>query len=235
MRIPFAMLVTLCSCSGAMRGPIITSHNVLPRMWAPLIGSSPAPPPPSVEYKPESPEWILFKEKTNLLSHVAYPWRIVDGETNSIVAVGWCHFGGEILQVHESGVIRVQGWYKPIGGLSRGGMEFVVINYPFRVADREVIGPDDWETAKEVGVYRYTTVLGSISTLRKLDWGQPCAAPSLPNPSAQEVEQARTLAEKRKVEAEQRVLQYQQALAEKNDPYGLFKMGDRYASGNGVA
>lgn len=106
------------------------------------------------------------------------PWRVVDGVTNHISGPGWVHFYGRVIGVHEDGV-RMWGWYERLdgGGPGSGPREFFVRRFPYRVADEERVSGDQWLMAKEVGTYRYSTLLGGVRTLRCLDYGEVVGPP----------------------------------------------------------
>lgn len=110
-----------------------------------------------------------------------HPFRIIHGQTNSMLADGWMRFGGKVLQVHSDGV-RVDGFYEAIKGtnITTFEGEFFVRRFPYDVADDSQLLWRECLLAKESGTHKYETALGSTRTLRCLDYGTPCASPVPP-------------------------------------------------------
>ena len=163
---------------------------------------------------------------------------------------GWVNFEGKVLEV-QSGGIRIQGAFagEPASGVSYGYIrldgndlgnekEFFVAHFPYDVAEGDWIG-DNRQTktfymAKEAGTYTYSTVLGGSRTIRKLEYGTPYTPPPLPPPTPEQIAAAKSKAVADKKTNEEKGLKYNQELAAKGDPYGLFRMGERYRDGDGV-
>ena len=176
------------------------------------------------------------------------PWRYLDGETVSVRSQGFVQFVGRVIEVHGKG-IRVEGYYgAPCiwpGNVSPGsypdrtdagripipqGFEFFVKDYPYRIYDGQFICWEDCRMAKIGGDYKYSTVGGTIRTLRMLEYGTITSAPP-PIPLTPEQIAAKN---KKNEEAQAAVLRHHQKLAAQGDAYGLFCMGERYLKGNGV-
>lgn len=105
-------------------------------------------------------------------------YRVVNGQTNSLLADGWCRFYGKILQTSREGV-RIEGCFLNLKtGVEVPG-EFFVKHFPWKLPDDSMVGFKDRIFAKEAGTFEYTTVLGANRSLRSLDYGVPCAAPEL--------------------------------------------------------
>jgi TPR repeat protein len=151
--------------------------------------------------------------------------RLVNGQTNSIFSPDWCQFSGQVLQVHPGG-IRVHGSYSG-GGHGYFG-DFFVANFPEEVADGESLTLDEYHFAKYVGLYKYSTAIGSFATLRKLDYGfilpEPPAPPPPPAPPAPSPEDKAAAAFKSL-----------QDRAEKGDSHALCELGRCYLEGRGVS
>lgn len=162
------------------------------------------------------------------------PWREIGGQTNLAVGSGWMHFYGEALQVMPNSV-RIRGRYHTPGkDLFGEEFIFIVFNFPYQLADNEQIPYPSNFVAKEDGTFTYRTAIGGTATVRKLEYGHPCRQPLPPQPSAEEIAKAKASSEKKKAQQSAKVLKHHQDLAEKNDPYGLYKMGERHLTGDGV-
>ncbi|HEX5400301.1 MAG TPA: hypothetical protein VFY06_14740, partial [Verrucomicrobiae bacterium] len=85
-------------------------------------------------------------------------------ETNS----GWVELQGRILETEPTGIHLLM-----YGGNQE---EYFVANFPYKYADGDEV-PANLYTAKRSGLYSYITVAGSKRTIRKLDYGKPCAEP----------------------------------------------------------
>jgi hypothetical protein len=198
------------------------------------------PPPPTAEQVMQS----RFEEGRRYF-HPPDPWRIVSGQTFEVSSSVWLQFVGKVVEVHPTG-IRIQGYYGsfmtwpgtgiPFVRSETGPLpipdqtEFFVRNLPCSIAQGDVIYWEDQRMALASDVYTYNTVNGSSRTLHCLDYGTPVAGPAPHELTAGE----KKAAEERKAETEKKVLELHRALAEKNDPYGLFQMGRRYFTGDGV-
>jgi hypothetical protein len=181
------------------------------------------------------------------------PWREIDGQKLKVAGSGWYQFVGKIVEVQPRG-IRVSGWYGdpmvwpgkdaemtfvgsaqdytsgtgilPLPNL----VEFFVRNYPYSVSDGTFILWEHNRVAAGAETFTYTTVAGGNRTLQCLDYGTVTAAPPPIPPTPEQIEAQK----KQKAAMEVRTLKWQRQLAEKGDPYGLYRMGERYLNGTGV-
>jgi hypothetical protein len=163
------------------------------------------------------------------------PWRKVNGTVVRTTA-SWMWFYGTVLEVQPTG-IRVNGSYSSLDGRQQGALEseFFVANFPYQVAEGDVISGSDSYLALPAGVYTYTTVLGGNRTIHELDYGVPCAAPPPPPPpSPEQIAAAKAKAASAKKAADEKALKYDEDLAAKGDAFGLLRMGERYRDGDGV-
>ena len=123
------------------------------------------------------------------------PWRVINGETNYVKLTGR-EFCGKVVDVSSDG-IRIEGefgdvfsHYYPASGFSdtslaeHGYSDFWVANFPFEVVSGQIISSDEHLMAWAVGTYSYNTVQGGSRTIKKLDYGVPCAPPP---PSPQQI------------------------------------------------
>jgi hypothetical protein len=110
---------------------------------------------------------------------IKFEWRVMNGYTNHTHTAGWAVFKGVVEQHHRDG-IRVRGSYYVRGSEIRHNGDFIVVNFPYEVADGDTIGygPETFLLAWPSGLYEYTSVLGGPRTLRKLDWGKPIQVPA---------------------------------------------------------
>jgi hypothetical protein len=162
------------------------------------------------------------------------PWRKIDGVTNYAGGPNWVRFYGKVLQVTEEGV-RVKGEYRhPSSSYGSRDVTFFVSDFPYVVADGEDLSYRENLVARESGTYTYPTAIGSVATVRKLEYGFICGPPLPPPPSAQEQAAAKAAEAKRKADQASATLKHHQELAAKKDPYGLYRMGKRYLEGDGV-
>lgn len=162
------------------------------------------------------------------------------------VGDGWVEFEGKVLEVQPGGV-RIQGSYTGYG--FDGGdytKEFFVTNFPYQVAEDEFVGNSDSEKlfycARVAGTYTYATAIGGSRTIRMIDYGTIYTPPPPPPPTPEQIAAAKEkaiaakqLAQKKSAEAAERALKLNQEAADKNDPLGLWRMGERYRDGDGVA
>jgi len=192
------------------------------------------------------------REATNRqrLSRLASQWRVVNGRKSSLVDPPWRFVSGKVLESHPEGM-RVH---------ISGSETIWLTNFPYAVADNEAIS----EHAQEIGLHRYTTVLGATATLRKYDCGTPIEEPAdskrlrLANEKAEEeraaeedrqaVERERQAAAERarranaareareaqRIATLQRVIVLQQQQASNGLPSFQFELGKRYLTGDGV-
>lgn len=182
----------------------------------------------SVVYgQPQTREQLLFLAEN--------PWRVVGGETNSVVADGWVHFYGHVIDVQPKGIL-VQGFWREVPERAEMALDFFVVGFPYQVADGDLLMGDRYYMAKQVGMYTYVTVLGGSRTVRKLDYGAVIYAPDRLDLDSEARSQAKAKEDsaKKKADAAARLLKYHRELAAKGDPYGQYHMGLRYATGDGV-
>lgn len=161
------------------------------------------------------------------------PWREINGKTNYAKGDGWVQFEGKVLESQPDGV-RIEGWYGMPGSFGSPHMEFFVANFPYKLADGEYLGPLQNLTARESGIHAYRTVLGGSRSLRKLEYGNSCAQPGLPQPSAEQQVAAAAAAAAKRVTQRAAELKRHEDLAANGDAYGQLKMGERYLKGDGV-
>jgi len=175
------------------------------------------------------------------------PWRTHDGETNYIKAVGF-EFCGKVLQVADGGV-RITGNYGPIFTAHYysniedidNNSEFFVANYPYTIAEDELISESSHLMAYYVGTYTYTTVQGASRTIRKLDYGIPCDAPQWFIDKEKEIIAANQRAAEIKLERErQKILEGQTnavrmllSEATNGDASAQGRLGIHYLNGQG--
>lgn len=170
------------------------------------------------------------------------PWRIMNGATNYAAGGSWKQFCGKVVEVQPHGV-RIDGEYGEPGDVHYDSenynyRDFFVKNFPYRVAEGDIIGNKQYFSAFEDGTYTYATTIGGSRTIHSLDYGIPCDAP-LPSPeeiaARIEADKARkTALDKAKRESDARALKWNQDQADAGDPYGLLRMGERYRDGSGV-
>ena len=84
--------------------------------------------------------------------------------------------------------------------------------------------------AKDGDYFSYTNSTGQLITIRRLIYGKPCQKIWSP----EEIAAAKQKVESKKQAATDKVVKYYQDLADKNDPVGLLRMGQRYRDGDGV-
>jgi hypothetical protein len=144
-----------------------------------------------------------------------------------ILPDGWCEFKGTVIEVQKEG-IRVRGFCNCLGS---NETTFFVVNYPYVVGENDVL-PN--RVAKDSGTYTYNTVMGSSSTLHKLDYGTVTSKPAPVMPSNEEIRQAKADAEKKRQEAKPEEVKQDRELADSGDPRGQRRMGERYRDGDGV-
>jgi hypothetical protein len=121
-------------------------------------------------------------KRAELMAGIArHPFRFIHGQTNSVIADGWMRFSGKVLQVHPDGV-RIKGFFEPIKGtnITTFEGEFFVRRFPYDVADDSQVLWNECLLAKESGTHKYDTALGSVRTLRCLDYGTPITITNLP-------------------------------------------------------
>ncbi len=164
------------------------------------------------------------------------PWRIINGRTNFVVAAGAVQFEGKVLQVHSNGV-RLKG--KTNGALNLDEeTEFFVANFPYPVAEDDYIGDTYDLYAIPDGIEKYDTVGGYSRSLHKLEYGKPCAAPPVKQPSAAEIAAqaaaAKAAAEKKQSDADKATFKFHHDRALAGDAGSQFRLGQLYLEGKGV-
>ena len=183
------------------------------------------------------------------------PWRNINGQVVPVKGPYWVQFVGKVVEVQPKG-IRVEGYYGwpfiwpdnvtsqtllcsndeykngqgilPIPDVQ----EFFVKDFPYEPADGDYIL---WENKRMAllgsgSPHTYTTVMGGSRTLRQLDYGT-VAAPPAPRPATPEEIEAQR---KQKIENQAKTLAWQKQLSDNGDPYGMFRMGQRYLRGDEV-
>jgi hypothetical protein len=109
------------------------------------------------------------------------PYRCIGGSTNLVTPDRWCEFSGRIIGIARTG-IHLSGFYHNTASpLDLTERDFFVSNFPYHVANDDQISG---YYALPAGLYTYTTVLGSIRTIHRLDYGTPWAVPQAPPPTA---------------------------------------------------
>jgi hypothetical protein len=169
-------------------------------------------------------------------------WREVDGTVEQLrSADGWCEFSGVIEQHHDATTVRIRGTFRDRSEGRGYAGEFVVVNFPFTVADDDFVGRGQPLWAKKAGLYTYNSVLGGPRMLHKLDYGKPVSGPKPRELTPQEKELARAAAEKAQAvrdlqakESDVRLLKFQRDQAEKGMPSAQLALGMRYLKGDGV-
>jgi hypothetical protein len=160
------------------------------------------------------------------------PWRVINGITNFAKGQDWVEFSGKVIEVQHTGV-RVRGWYGFPGATHVGTKEFFIRNYPYDVAEEEQVG-GLYFAAQDSTSHTYTTTMGTSRTIHSLDYGIVSEPPEYARPKPVDPLVAAVAAQRKKAEQDARLLKYQLDLAAKDDPYGLFRIGQRYATGDGV-
>lgn len=174
------------------------------------------------------------KAKTDLaLAQQAFvpkdPWRVIDGQTNFAKGPDWKQFTGTVVDVKPTGIL-MRGWFgRPLedDGESR---EFFVVNFPYEVADNEIISLNQILVAKESGVLTF----GINTTVRRLDYGKIWIPPAKVPLTAEQQASVKLAASKKAQAAAESALKYNEDLASKGDAYGQLRMGERYRDGDCV-
>ena len=175
------------------------------------------------------------------------PWRELNGTTNYIRKEG-VEFCGKVLEVQPGG-IRVSGDYSTLfranywSDIEHSDLnsEFFVANFPFEVAEDEVISESKHLMAWYIGTYTYHTVNGGSRTIRKLDYGKPCDEPAeeilKDQQAARAIELAKAQAEQKSLEKKQavqaRAVAWLQPQATNGDASAQCSLGLHYLSGQG--
>jgi TPR repeat protein len=153
----------------------------------------------------------------------ADPWRIMNDATNYARGTDWLQFEGQVVRVTADGGLMVKGWYgEPLGYLlaeqaGPANMLFIVSNFPRQVSVGQLFSRNDHLVALKAG---------AKDTLPNLDYGK-VYVPQLTDDQKAQLAQAKS-------KADAKVLAFHQDLADKGDAYGQYKMGMRYAKGDGV-
>lgn len=167
------------------------------------------------------------------------PYRILNGRTNQVGA-GWVTFTGRVIGGNAEGIL-LDG---AVNTVPKGPMTdynvFFVKDYPDPCVMNETIGiASRWFYAWPAGSYRYTNSAGEVSLVRRLDYGVPWTPPP---PTAEQIAarqkliaDAKAAVVEKKNAIAARVLQENEDSAERGEPYGLLRMGERYRDGHGVA
>src|SRR5205085_3720750 len=121
-------------------------------------------------------------------------WREVDGRVEQLRSVDWCEFSGTVEQHHSANTVRINGTFRDRATDNRFKGAFVVVNFPYSVADGDHVGRGQLLLAKQAGMFTYSSVLGGPRQLRKLDFGKPAWAPKPRDLTLQEKELARAAA-----------------------------------------
>ncbi len=238
MKTIFALLL-LTPC--LVHGQFLTHHY------------APAPPPPP----PPTPIEITAQQLQAAQRFFAPtdPWRMINDLRYYAKGPDWVQFVGKVIEVQKAG-IRVSGWYGAPLTLPRQmtddemmivkrtdadpGLvvpvmkEFFVAGFPYDVVDGQVIGWERKYVARIGNSYSYATVSGGSRTLERLDYGMVTSEPPPRQLTPAEKAAVEEKKAKAKTEADAKLLTWQQQLADKGDAYGLYRMGERYVTGNGV-
>jgi hypothetical protein len=165
------------------------------------------------------------------------PFREVDGKPIAAKGSEWAVFGGRVVGVSPDGVF-IDGTYYT-GGMSRTFVgRYFVANFPYVVAEGEVLSSDLKYSAKLAGTRNWTNAYGAWWTFRSLDYGKvwtPVKTANASSPQQKEAASAASaVATKKKSELAARTLKWHQELAAKGDALGQYEMGKRYLRGDGV-
>jgi TPR repeat protein len=179
-------------------------------------------------------------------------WRVIDGTPNYAKGDDWVEFAGKVLEIQPGKGVRLEGNYNRIGSgatmyytgnnYSAFNYEFFVANFPYDVAEGDIISVADRFTAHKTSTYTYKTTAGGSRTIRQIDYGTPYAPPAL---TPEQIAAAKAAQEKANVNAKanaaaqkqataDRALKFNQDAAAKGDMFGLLRMGERYRDGDGV-
>lgn len=179
------------------------------------------------------------------------PWRVIDGTTFYAKGDDWVEFAGKVLEIQPGRGIRLEGNYNRIGSgatmyftgnSSAFNYEFFVANFPYDVAEGDMVSVSEGFTARKTSTYTYKTTAGGSRTIRQIDYGTPYVPPAL---TPEQIADAKAAQEKASVNAKAnaaaqkqvtatRALKFNQDAAAKGDMFGLLRMGERYRDGDGV-
>jgi len=119
-------------------------------------------------------EALQFYEPTD-------PWRVLNGRVCYAKGQNWVEFVGEVIEVKNSGIF-VHGHFGPPLDANSGERDFFVENFPHTIADGETITSIMRMNASfsgETCVFtNNNTINGGVHTVRELDYGKICEAPS---------------------------------------------------------
>ncbi len=174
------------------------------------------------------------------------PWRLIESTTNYARGRGWVQFMGKVVDVADNG-IRVAGVYgEPMeieyfSSQEHNYKDFWIENFPYQVANDDVIGTTVNYTALEAGTYSYKTVNGGSRTIRKFDYGIPRQAPP---PTEEQIAAAKSELEFKQAKAKEKARQSQQAqqnaaklyqkMASEGNEFGQLHLAECYMNGSGV-
>lgn len=175
-----------------------------------------------IDVAPSGPTPIGIRDPNRQIGGTV--WTLQGPDANS----GWMSFFGQVVNVQPNGVC-ISGHYSGFGDAASPVL-FFVENFPYSVADGDKIGMPYIYMAKDAGTYLYSTQFGS-STIHMLDYGKIYVPPPL---TPEQIQAKKKAAEALKAKRDAAYLQRNQELADKNDPFGLLKMGERYRDGDGV-
>lgn len=129
----------------------------------------------------------------------------------------------------------MRGTFTGLRASAEDGSDFFVANFPYEVAEGDVIGRDikakTFLCAKIDGVYTYHTVMGGSRTIKKLDYGDIYVPPP---PTAGQLAAAKLAQEKKNRETEANTVKWVRDQADAGDAFSQFRMGERYLKGDGV-
>lgn len=202
------------------------------------------------------------------------PWRQIGGTKEYVKSYGsgFVKFNGTVRQMTPDGVLVE-------GNFGDTQTNFFVENFPYKskysIGDNLFLkSPENnGYVALPDGIFVYIAVDGSIQSIPKLNYGEPCSRPwdadtieaaaqKFTPDEEQQINSAKDNAEQKKTQAkaadaelqafsleienekeaeiqaknapQNRALKFNQELADRGDPYGLLRMGERYRDGDGV-
>ena len=173
------------------------------------------------------------------------PWRKIGDSTNRAYGNGWVEFQGVVQEASVDGavfrgawgqVLTIQPWEAPTGpddheriecATAYGDDLFFVEDFPYPATAGQAYAQ---MLALNGGYYSFTNAAGQSITLPRLIYGKPCVKTW----SAEEIAAAKQKLEAQKQAVQDRVLKNNQELADRGDPYGLLRMGERYRDGDDV-
>ncbi len=146
------------------------------------------------------------------------PWRVIDGTTNAAKGLQWKQFAGKVAEVLPEGLL-VEGWHgAPMDFQNLAeGTNFLLKHFPHPLKAGALLPREMCYVARAAA---------DDGGRKVLDYGQPWYPPK--------VQASAESQERKKSEAEAKVLAWHQELASQGDAYGQYKMGLRYLNGDGV-